>query len=167
MAIGCLGSSLVLGCSGVGQDQRNDRSTMEQGTVTIKAQTFKVAVARTSEELRIGLMNVEPDELGQDEGMLFVFPREQLLSFWMKNTLMPLDVAYVDAGGTIVRIHTMKALDLSSYPSGQPARYALEVHAGRLAALSIREGDVLQFSEGIPEAGTSSTKTGKMNGPGR
>ncbi len=150
----CLGCLLIGGCGcergsdlRPGQQaERNDRSQMEQATVTIKGHEFQVAVARTPDEQRVGLMNVASDELGQDEGMLFVFPRERQLYFWMKNTIMPLDIAYINAQGQIVQTHTMKALDTSQYPSVRPAQYALEVHAGRLEALSIRQGDVAQIT---------------------
>jgi len=119
---------------------------MEQATVTINGHAFQVAVARTPDEQRVGLMNVAADELGQDEGMLFVFPWERRLYFWMKHTIIPLDIAYMDARGEIVQTHTMKALDVSQYPSVRPAQYALEVHAGRMEALSIRQGDVAQIA---------------------
>ncbi|MBN1346507.1 MAG: DUF192 domain-containing protein [Phycisphaerae bacterium] len=129
--------------------ERNDRSAMLQADVTIKGHTFHVAVARTYEEQRVGLMNVTAEALGQDEGMLFVFDQDRSLSFWMKNTIIPLDIAYINSGGQIVQTHTMKALDLSTYPSGQPARYALEVHAGRLAALGIAAGDAVEIPESV------------------
>ncbi len=156
--LACLGGGLgVVGCSGctdgpavpAGSSVKNDRSQMAQSTVTIKGHTFNAAVARSHQEQQIGLMNVTADELGQDEGMLFVFSSERPLSFWMKNTLIPLDIAFINASGRIVRIHTMKALDLSSYASGTPAMYALEVHAGRFAALSIVEGDTVEFGDSL------------------
>ncbi len=152
LAASCLtacGGAALTGCS-LGSEpnsnpNKNDRESMEQAEVTIHGHTFHVAVARTLREQELGLMNVPPEELGRDEGMLFVFPRERLLAFWMKNTITPLDIAYINADGRIIKIHTMKARDESHYPSGAPAKYALEVHAGRLAELSIREGDMVQI----------------------
>lgn len=150
-AVAWLGCLQAVGCSSSPQPGRailrNDRSRMQQATVTVKGHTFKAAIARTAEEQRIGLMNVKPEELGQDEGMLFVFPRQRHLSFWMKNTITPLDIAFINDRGRIVKIHTMKAMDMTSHPSGEPARYALEVHAGRLAGLRIREGDTVEIAE--------------------
>jgi uncharacterized protein len=140
---------MATGCSTGNHGERNDRSKMQQANVTIKGHTFKVAVARTSSELQLGLMNVKAEELGPDEGMLFVFGYDQELGFWMKNTLIPLDIAFINSTGRIVRIHTMKALDLSSYPSGEPAKYALEVKAGRFAALSIGQGDTVTIQESV------------------
>lgn len=144
LGMACLASALVVGCGD--SAERNDRSRMKQATVTIKGHTFKVAVASTIEEQRVGLMNVKSDELGQDEGMLFVFRQERPLSFWMKNTITPLDIAFVDSRGRIVKTYTMKPLDTTSHSSVKPARFALEVHAGRLAALGITEGDVAQIT---------------------
>jgi uncharacterized membrane protein (UPF0127 family) len=122
---------------------------MLRAKVIIRGHTFDVAVAKSPSEQQLGLMNVKFDELGRNEGMLFVFPQEQQLAFWMKNTLIPLDIAYINSQGRIVRIQTMRPLDLSTYPSGHPARVALEVHGGRLAALSIAEGDTVQIPESI------------------
>lgn len=137
------------GCWIGDQGERNDRTKMQKATVTIKGHTFQVTVAKTAWEHQLGLMNVKPEELGQDEGMLFVFSREQPLSFWMKNTITPLDVAFINAAGQIVRIHTMRPKDMSSYPSGYSAQFALEVHAGRFAALSIVEGDQVVIPEAV------------------
>lgn len=141
---------LMAGCSGVGDPtEKNDRSAMRHGTATIKGHTFNVAIAVTAEEQRVGLMNVGADELGQDEGMLFAFAGERPLGFWMRNTVIPLDIAFIDSQGRIVKIHTMKPQDMSTYPSGQPAQYALEVHAGRFEALGIQEGDQVQIQETV------------------
>ncbi len=154
-ALGLLVSAAVVamamgGCSGPSDTtEKNDRTAMRQGTVTINGHTFHVALAMTPEERRIGLMNVSADELGQDEGMLFAFAGERPLGFWMKNTIIPLDIAFIDREGRIVTIHTMKALDTSSYLSKEPAQYALEVHAGRFASLGIQEGDQVRIQETV------------------
>jgi uncharacterized membrane protein (UPF0127 family) len=69
--------------------------------------------------------------LGEDEGMLFVVDRPQILSFWMRNTYIPLSIAYISEKGIINEIHDMKPLDDSVlYPSARPAMYALEVRQG-------------------------------------
>jgi uncharacterized membrane protein (UPF0127 family) len=103
-------------------------------------------VADTEDKAREGLMFVKPEELGEDEGMLFVFPSASFKSFWMKNTLIPLDIAYLDSRGTVINILTMKPLDESSYPSDAPAKYALEAHAGWFARNGIVPGDKITFS---------------------
>jgi uncharacterized membrane protein (UPF0127 family) len=69
--------------------------------------------------------------LGEDEGMIFVFEKPQMLSFWMRNTYIPLSIAYISGKGIINEIHDMKPLDDSVlYPSARPAMYALEVKQG-------------------------------------
>jgi len=139
----------VAGCWTGDRGERNDLSKMLRAKITIKGHAFDVAVAATLLERQLGLMNLPPEAFGQDEGMLFVFPHEQPLGFWMKNTRMPLDLAYISAAGRIVRIHTMRAMDTSTYFSGSPVRFALEVHAGRLAALGIGEGDLVEIPESL------------------
>lgn len=114
--------------------------------ITIGDETLTVWLATTAAQRNEGLMHVTDDQLGDDEGMLFVFPQEQFLSFWMKNTLIPLDIAYARTDGTVVTIHQMPPLTLNNFPSYEPARFALEMKAGAFARLGIREGAAL----GIP-----------------
>lgn len=134
---------LVFGMSGCEPlfGGRNDLSSMETAVVTVKGHEFKVWVARTAVELQRGLMHVTADEMGPDQGMLFVFAREEPRSFWMASTPQSLDIAYIRTDGTIVQVTTMRAHDRGTYSSVEPARYALEVRAGRLAELDIRIGD--------------------------
>ena len=126
--------------------ERNDLTSMKTSQLTIGDQRFEVWEARTMREHALGLMEVEASELaptldGAVRGMLFVFDSEQLLGFWMKNTPTALDIAYMRADGTIVKIHTMAPFDTSLYPSVEPAQFALEVLAGTFADLGIAEGD--------------------------
>jgi uncharacterized membrane protein (UPF0127 family) len=87
--------------------------------------------------------------LAEDAGMLFVFGRERPLSFWMRNTLIPLSIAYVDAEGRIVDIEDMEPLDdQTKHPSAEPAKYALEVNQGFFGERGIEVGDTVE----IPEA---------------
>lgn len=135
---------LLAGCGGVpnGSTVKNDLSAMATGRVTIAdANAYTVWLARSPKEQKIGLMNVTEAELPLDRGMLFIFRRNDYLSFWMRNTIIPLDIAYIRDDGTIVRTYTMAALDESGYPSIQPARFALELRAGQLAEKGIKEGD--------------------------
>jgi len=99
-----------------------------------------VAVAETNEQRAQGLMGVE--NLGPLDGMLFVFGNEAVRSFWMKDTLFPLDVAFFDADGFLVSKTSMATClddDCPSYSSELPAQYALEAPLGALADLA---GDV-------------------------
>lgn len=80
--------------------------------------------------------------LRPNEGMMFTFA-EQQISFWMKNTLIPLDMIFVRADGTIVRIVTAKPLDETPVPSGEPVIRVIEINGGRAVQLGIRPGDTL------------------------
>lgn len=85
-----------------------------------------------------GLMFVEA--MPADAGMLFVYPRDATLSIWMKNTLIPLDILFVDAGGRIINIASGRPLTTDSMRSARPARYVLELNAGRAGALGLAPG---------------------------
>lgn len=132
---------------------RNDLSKMLVDRLTIKDHAFDVWLALTPYEEERGLMQVTEAELaaenGVRKGMLFVFDEEDYLSFWMYNTITALDIAYIDADGRIVKIHTMAPLETRTYPSVEPAMYALEVLAGTFAELGISEGDQVEIPESV------------------
>lgn len=94
----------------------------------LEGDTVRAEVARTPEQRELGLMHRE--SLADGRGMLFVFPDLQIRSFWMKDTLIPLDIAYLDENFRIVDIHGMEAGDLDPHPSAMPAMFALEVPLG-------------------------------------
>ncbi len=104
---------------------------------------FTVEVARTPMELEVGLMN--RTELGPDAGMLFdLGQKEAEATFWMKNTLIPLDMIFIRADGTIRRIQANAVpQDLTLIPSNGPVRAVLEINGGRAAALGIKAGDTV------------------------
>jgi len=89
------------------------------------------------------------EELGPRNGMLFVFASSEPRSFWMKNTLIPLSIAYIDENWIIREIHDMTPLSLEPVPSRGPARYALEVNQGAFERLGIRVGDRIVLSDEI------------------
>ena len=106
-----------------------------------------VEVAATDEVRRRGLMfrrNLPPGQ-----GMLFVFPETQVLSFWMRNTYVPLDVAYAGDDGVIFQIERMTPLSEDPHPSEKPARYALEAPAGWFAQEGIRPGAVIDLPRSV------------------
>jgi len=113
--------------------------------VYIKDREIRVEVARTEEDRARGLM--ERKSLGKNEGMLFIFDEEGYHGFWMKNTRLPLSIAFMTRKGKIVSITDMKPLDLSEHDPPQPILYALEVNKGWFAANGIKAGDVLRFSK--------------------
>ncbi len=108
------------------------------------AARFAVEVADDPEERAQGLMFVEA--LGPMEGMLFVYEREaDGIAFWMKNTLIPLDMIFASGDGTIVRVHENAVPgDLTPIPAGAPTRFVLELRGGRAGALGIEAGDTLR-----------------------
>jgi uncharacterized membrane protein (UPF0127 family) len=106
--------------------------------VIFGADTVQAEVARTPEEREQGLMYQE--SLAKGRGMLFVFPDTQIRSFWMKDTFIPLDIAYLDAELRIVSILAMEPESLDPVPSGQPAMFALEVPLGWFAEMGIAVG---------------------------
>lgn len=112
-------------------------------TITIGEHEFKTWLATSSAQQNEGLMFVPEDEIADDQGMLFVFDREATRSFWMRNTVTSLDIAYARANGRIVTIHTMPPLTDRFFVSAEPAQFALEVKAGTFAELGIKEGDKL------------------------
>lgn len=96
-------------------------------------------VARTPEQRAIGLMHRR--SMPTNAGMLFVFDQDEPLCFWMKNTLIPLAIAFLKEDGTILNIEEMKPQSLDSHCSARPARYALEMNAGWFAKRGLKAGD--------------------------
>lgn len=110
-----------------------------------EAVEIEVETADDDAERAQGLMFRE--SLGENCGMIFVFDEEEPLSFWMRNTLVPLSIAYIDADGGIVSIHDMEPLDETSVPSESPAQYALEVNQGFFEENSVEAGDEVELPE--------------------
>ena len=101
---------------------------------------FEIELAVTPEEQARGLMHRE--EMAADAGMLFLFEPVRPVSFWMKNTLISLDMLFVDAEGRIVNIGARtEPLSTASVPSDGPVRAVLEINGGLSAMLGIRPGD--------------------------
>lgn len=101
---------------------------------------LRVELALTEEEKSKGLMNRK--SLDKNNGMLFIFDYERNQNFWMKNTYLPLSIAYIDKNGIIREIYNMKPLDTSvTYPSKYPSLYALEVNQGWFAENKIIRGN--------------------------
>jgi len=102
---------------------------------------FQVELARTPEEQQQGLMF--RTEMAPDAGMLFIFPGVRPdVSFWMKGTLIPLDMVFIRADGTVARVHSNAIPgDLTTIPAGEPVLAVLELNGGRADALGIGRGD--------------------------
>ena len=108
--------------------------------------TFNVEIAKTIEERRTGLMYRK--KLLNNEGMLFIFPREKIIQLWMKNTYIPLDVIFISENKVIVDIKkNMEKLSETIVKSKVKSRYALEFNAGLINKLDIEIGDKVLFNE--------------------
>jgi uncharacterized protein len=100
---------------------------------------LKVEVAQTEEQRSQGLMFRK--KLGRDEGMLFIFEDPGYYAMWMKNTLIPLSVAFVDASGVVLNVADMEPQTLDSHPAQGPAVYAIETNKGWFAEHHVGAGD--------------------------
>ncbi len=114
--------------------------------VIFGSDTVDAEVARTPDERAKGLMYREKVPAGT--GMLFVFDQEAPQSFWMANTYVALDIAFMDASYTVVDIQQMEPLTTDSHQSGAPALFALEVPKGWFAAHGVHVGSVAQVKFG-------------------
>ena len=117
--------------------------------LTLKEKKIKVEAVRTEGEKAKGLMFRE--KLGKNEGMLFVYEREEVLSFWMKNTRIPLSIAFIAKNGKIVDIQDMEPFNLQSHVSARPAQYALEVNQGWFKKNGIEVGDSVHLPFTVPK----------------
>ena len=112
---------------------------MRTTVLKIGAHHIKVEVAQTDEQREKGLMFRK--QLGRDDGMLFIFDEPAYHAMWMKNTLIPLSVAFLDAQGTILNILDMEPQTLDSHAAAGPAIYAIETNKGWFDGKKIKAGD--------------------------
>jgi uncharacterized membrane protein (UPF0127 family) len=113
--------------------------------VMIKGHTVQAELARTPDEQQQGLMY--RTSMPADRGMLFVFSQARPQAFWMKDTRLPLSIAFIDANQVITNLADMKPLDeFTIHRSAKPVLYALEVNQGWFAARGIGVGDKVEFS---------------------
>ncbi len=125
--------------TGEGGELRSGRIRLEAG-----AANLWVEVADRPDTRQTGLMFRR--SLPEDEGMLFVFEEPQMLEFWMKNTYVPLDIAFIASDGRILNIEAMKPLDDGPrYRSKGSARYAVEANRGWFDRHGVKPGDQVHF----------------------
>jgi hypothetical protein len=117
--------------------------------VRVGSKTLTLEVAATPDSRQTGLM--KRDSMPADHGMLFVFPAEESLGFYMKNTRIPLDIIFLDASRRVVSIETMKPYDLSTTDSAGPSKYAIEVNAGVAKASGVKVGDTIDIPQSARE----------------
>lgn len=130
--------SCPVGYPAVAQEQERQELLIE--TAGGERHGFQVELARTSSERAQGLMYRR--SLDENAGMLFIYPRAQHISMWMKNTFIPLDMIFIDESGKIIRIAERTIPhSTQSIPSGGRAKAVLEINAGMSDRLGISEGD--------------------------
>ena len=115
---------------------------LPQVPLTIGLQVVQAEMAANNEQRQIGLM--QRPALGQNEGMLFVFPDAGVQCFWMRNTIIPLTAAFIDDDGTIVNLADMQPLRDDSHCSKKPVRYVLEMTQGWFKQKGIKPGQKVQ-----------------------
>ena len=125
------------------------KTPVEAKEAVINGHAFVLVLALTSDQHFRGLAGRE--ELAVDAGMLFVYRNMATLSFWMKDTVIPLDILFIDEDRRIVDIHTMlpqpglRASELTRYKSRSPAMYALEINGGLAETLGFEVGMMVGF----------------------
>ena len=143
-AVWCL-AAWAQGTASISVDGRPLAQDFTQSSLTIETSAFAcehfaIFVAEQSAQQARGLMFVR--EMPDDVGMIFVYPQERMLSMWMKNTLIPLDMLFMDGAGTLVHVaENATPGSLSTISSQRPARAVLEINGGLAERLGIRPGD--------------------------
>ena len=106
---------------------------------------FNVEVVDTPESRAKGLMFVQ--ELADDAGMLFDFKEEREVSFWMRNTFIPLDMIFVGSDGVVKTVHVnARPHDVTSIPSEVPVQFVLEIPGGRSVEIGLEPGDTMEHA---------------------
>ncbi|MCL2481460.1 MAG: DUF192 domain-containing protein [Spirochaetaceae bacterium] len=113
--------------------------------VIINENRLNIEIAETEKQRSLGLMHRK--NLDKDSGMLFVFENDRILSFWMKDTYIPLSIAFISSDGVIKEIRDMTPLSLESIDSKNYVRYALEVNKGYFQEKNIMVGDMVILPE--------------------
>jgi uncharacterized membrane protein (UPF0127 family) len=126
------------------------RAQMPEVALSVNGHKLTAEVASTEATRTEGLMHRRI--LPADRGMLFVFPEASRHAMWMMNTYIPLSVAFLDEGGTIINIEDMKPHTRDSHPSAKPAKYALEMNLGWFAKRGIKPGAKIKGLEQAPPA---------------
>lgn len=143
----------ALGCPPQGGKLKTDLSSLEQGTVVLETSgrvvRVDVELALTPAQRSHGLKLRK--RLGPYQGMLFVFDRDEVQSFWMQDTYIPLDMIFISADGVVVGfVENTTPMTTTSRRVGKPSRHVLEVNAGFCRNNGIQPGSRVSF-QGIDE----------------
>jgi uncharacterized protein len=134
-------AALVLAAAAVPVCAQEPQTNLPRVTLSAGMHQIDAQVAQTIEQRTTGLMHRK--EMPQHEGMLFVFDRPTIQCFWMKDTLLPLSVAFIADDGTVVNLAEMKPLALDSHCSDKPVRFVLEMNQGWFARKGLKPGTKL------------------------
>ena len=150
---------LLVAAGAIGQDdeEADAQKKIPKEEVVIGEETFKLEVAANEKSRAKGLMNRE--KIDEHGGMIFIYKRAQLRSFWMKNCLVDIDLLYLDGRGRIVSMHKLKkerlrgenesVVDyerrLKRYPSRRPAQFIIELKAGWIDRLKPKVGETIEL----------------------
>jgi uncharacterized membrane protein (UPF0127 family) len=118
--------------------------------LTINGHALRVEVANTDVQRRRGLMFRHA--LGEDHGMIFIYPRKDVYSMWMKNTAIALSVAFIDESGKILNIADMVPYSEQSHAAAGEATYALETRQGWFKRKGVRAGHRVHGLHQLPKA---------------
>jgi uncharacterized membrane protein (UPF0127 family) len=124
-------------------------ATLRTAVIEVDDRQVPVWVMDTQGKRTEGMMWLQADEVPDGHGMLFAFPEPAPLSFWMRNTLIALDIAYISADGRLLNIQRGEPLDPTGLPSDGPAQYVLEMKAGEMKSLGITPGATVKIPEDI------------------
>ena len=117
-----------------------------QTKLAIKNKTFNLWLAIDPKQKEEGLSHLSSDEVSLNQGMLFIYPFEENLSFWMKDTFFDLDMAYIKSNGTVIDMFTMPKMTEKLFSSSEKVRYVLELRAGELEKMGLKLGEKIEFS---------------------
>jgi uncharacterized membrane protein (UPF0127 family) len=126
----------------------HSRAQMPEITLSISGNKLTAEVAANDPERMQGLMHRRM--MPEHKGMLFVFTTVGQHAMWMKNTFIPLSVAFIDSDGIITNIEDMKPHTLDTHPAVKPVRYALEMNLGWFAKRGIKAGSKIEGLEKAP-----------------
>lgn len=126
-----------------GQPRPGDGGLVRTADMIVGGVAITAEIADTPALRERGLMG--RDSLPENHGMLFVYPDEQIRSFWMRNTPIALDIAFIDGNGSVINVATMQPNSDDSTLSGSPAMYALEMVAGWFEKHGVGSGAYVQF----------------------
>lgn len=153
IVLACL-SAMAVACGGCNQGSESSKAATPPASETDASVVFRgsdgdvvvsVEIADTDKERAHGLMN--RSELAPDHGMIFIFPNERVQTFWMKNTLIPLDMVFVDRDRRIVGIvESAEPETLTERSVGVPSTYVIEVNGGFMREHGIPTGSVVRFN---------------------